>query len=255
MWRLLDSISELLITRVIGYTHIPGKEKLGQCMRALYLKEDVSRDLYMHYIRQGSVVISMFLFSVVLIGMNPGNNRLAWIMIAGVCSVGVVLRKEQNLYQQMRIRKQQMIIDYPQVVAELTLLYQAGISIQQALKRMLENYEKRDGKRFAYEELKLLSAKLEKNGVLSETFSRFSQRCHVHCYMKLANFMAQNLKKGNKEFAYLLQVEVVAAYEQRKNQAIRKAQEVETKLLLPMGMQLIIVMALIMIPAVFQLGV
>lgn len=87
-----------------------------------------------------------------------------------------------------------------------------------------------------------------------EAFSRFGQRCHLHCYMKLANLMAQNMKKGNKEFSYLLQTEVVTAYESRKMQAIKQAQETETKLLLPMGMELVIVMALIMIPAIFNLS-
>lgn len=254
MWRFLDLISRLLLKYVISYDKLRRNQRLLFCMQALYLKDDVSDEIYQHYVRKISITVLMTIFTGIMTAVNLNENRWVWFVLGLGLTAGLIIKQDQNVYQRMKAREYQMIIDYPKLISELTLLHQAGISIYQSLRRIVANYEKKEEKRFAYEEVRILIGRLEKNCLEMEAFSRFGQRCHLHCYMKLANLMAQNMKKGNKEFSYLLQTEVVTAYESRKMQAIKQAQETETKLLLPMGMELVIVMALIMIPAIFNLS-
>ena len=67
--------------------------------------------------------------------------------------------------------------------------------------------------------------------------------------MKLASLLEQNRKTGLKNLRYLLEEEVAAAFEERKNIAKRLGEEAGTKLLLPLFMMLGIVMVMVVAPA------
>ncbi len=254
MWKLPDLCSRFLLRHILPYDRLRQNQKILLCMQALYLRDDVSDILDGYYVRKISIGILLTVATALLAILNIAQNRILWIFVGITLTVMLLVRQDQNLYRRMKEREYQMIIDYPQIISELTLLHQAGVSIYQTLSRIVTQYEKKGERRYAYEELKILVRRLERNSPEAEAFSRFGQRCHLHCYMKLANLLTQNMQKGNKQFVYLLQTEVMAAYELRKNQAIKRAQEAESKLLLPMGIQLVIVMALIMIPAICQLS-
>ena len=70
--------------------------------------------------------------------------------------------------------------------------------------------------------------------------------------MKLASLLQTNLRKGTSHIRELLEVEVNGAFEKRKNLAKIKGEEATTKLLFPMLLMLVVVMAIIMIPAVMK---
>ena len=61
-------------------------------------------------------------------------------------------------------------------------------------------------------------------------------------------------RKGTKGLAEILENEVNDAYEDRKALARKKGEEAGTKLLLPMGIMLVISMAIIIIPAFLSMG-
>jgi hypothetical protein len=67
--------------------------------------------------------------------------------------------------------------------------------------------------------------------------------------MKLASLLEQNRKTGLKNLRYLLEEEVAAAFEERKNIAKRLGEEAGTKLLLPLFLMLGIVMVMVVAPA------
>ena len=71
-------------------------------------------------------------------------------------------------------------------------------------------------------------------------------------YMKFANLLVQNLRKGSNSILEALRREAGYALEDRKNMARKLGEEASTKLLLPMMLMLGIVMVLIIIPAYFS---
>ena len=83
-------------------------------------------------------------------------------------------------------------------------------------------------------------------------YERFGKRCDTREYMKLASLLQTNLRKGTSHIRELLEVEVNEAFEKRKNLAKIKGEEATTKLLFPMLLMLVVVMAIIMIPAVMK---
>jgi hypothetical protein len=83
-------------------------------------------------------------------------------------------------------------------------------------------------------------------------YVEYGRRCGLREYRKLGTLLEQNMRKGAKGLARLLEQESAESFEQRKNYARQLGEEAGTKLLLPMIMMLLIVMVIIMLPAILS---
>ena len=68
-------------------------------------------------------------------------------------------------------------------------------------------------------------------------------------YRTFSTLLIQNLQKGSRRLAELLEKEALEAWDERKRKARVLGEAAATKLLVPMIMMLAVVMAVIMIPA------
>ena len=84
---------------------------------------------------------------------------------------------------------------------------------------------------------------------LREAYRRFGERCGQAKYKTFATLLIQNLQKGSRQMADMLERESTEAWEERKRKARVLGEAAATKLLVPMIMMLIVVMAIVMIPA------
>ena len=145
-------------------------------------------------------------------------------------------KEKKNSYEKEKIK--QMKCDYPEIVAKLSLLVGAGMTVRMAWEKIVVDYRVRQKsgskKRYAYE-------------FMSEGLNMLIKE-----YMKFSSLIVQNIKKGTKELALLLTLEAKDAFEERKNMAKKYGEEAGTKLLLPMIIMLIVVMAIIMVPALMS---
>ena len=114
--------------------------------------------------------------------------------------------------------------------------------------------EKGGEKRYAYEEMLFTVYELERGIEEVAAYGHFSRRCGVQRYVKMVALLEQNAKMGSRGLLSSLQRESKDAFEERKSRAERKGEEAGTKLLVPMFMMLIIVMAVIMVPAMTTMG-
>lgn len=189
------------------------------------------------------------------ISYRLGTTKDGYLMVAlGLsCAVAIFLGMDADVKKRMKERKEQMLLDYSEIVSKLNILSGAGMSIRSAWGKIVQDYEKQCslGKenRYAYEEMKLTYYEMQ--GGISETkaYADFGKRCNVHEYLKLGALLEQNVKKGAKGLARMLQEEALQAFENRKRLAKKLGEEAGTKLLIPMILMLGIVMAIVMIPA------
>ena len=124
--------------------------------------------------------------------------------------------------------------------------------VRRAFQKIAADYQKRknlQGSRFAYEELTASALEMDHGISEGEAYLRFGERCQEVHYKTLATLLVQNLKKGNRGLLQTLEQESVTAWEDRKRKARVLSEEAATKLLVPMVMMLIIVIAILMIPA------
>lgn len=179
-------------------------------------------------------------FLVVLIGM-------LWVM-----------SEKSRADQRKKQRQLEMQLDYPGILNKMILLMQAGVSSRSAFQKLALDYsferEKGSKPRAAYEEI-LLAYKDMEHGLSEEAvYRRFGERCELLCYRTFSTLLVQNLKKGSSYFISALKQECQTAFEMRKSQALIRGEEAGTKLLIPMGCMLLIILLIILVPSMMALG-
>ena len=160
--------------------------------------------------------------------------------------------QKQNQLQEQKERKEQMILDYPEIINKLTLFLGAGMTVKRAWRKIVEDYEKMQeirGTRYAYEEMRQTCHEMDGGMTEAESYEQFGRRCNVQAYVKLGALLSQNLRKGTRGLSEMLRLESIQAFEERKAAARRLGEEAGTKLLLPMFLMLAIVLVIVIVPA------
>lgn len=172
--------------------------------------------------------------------------------LGGVGAVLLLALKKQKELEKEKIRKDQMLTDYPEIIHKFTLLFATGMTTKAVWERIVKNYEEKKadtGERVAYEEMRYTANEMQSGITEAEAYERFGKRCGLPEYMKFGALLSQNLKKGTKGMTDLLRNESFQAFENRKSRAKRKGEEAGTKLLAPMFGMLAVVLIIVIVPA------
>lgn len=165
--------------------------------------------------------------------------------------------KQNELQEQMERRKEEIQNDYPMIVNKLVLYLSAGMNIKSAFEKISEEYQedRQEGRslfRFAYQEMYVMLNQLKAGVSEKKAYEDYGIRIGENNYLKFMALIIQNLQKGNAGIIQALSEEEEHAFAQRLDRAKRQGEEAGTKLLFPMLVLLIVVMAVVMLPAVFQ---
>lgn len=183
----------------------------------------------------------------------PMDPRGGVVLVMGILTAALlVCLEKQNEKKEGERRRQQMMLDYPQIVSQLNLLLGAGMSSKSAWKKIVDDYQRRrqtSGTRAAYEEMCAAWNEMCGGVPEKECYENFGSRCALQAYMKLGALLSQNLRKGTKGLADALRLEGIHAFEERKALAKRRGEEAGTKLLLPMFLMLAVVLVIVIVPA------
>ena len=184
------------------------------------------------------------------------SNYAIWIFpLAVFVAILLFILKDKDLDKEVEARQKQMLRDYPNIVSKLLIYFGAGLSIKSALERIVREYKKEKGEiHFAYEEMDILVIKMNSGVSEATAIAEYGDRCGIHCYIKLANIIEQNLRRGSKDMVYALKSEVNSAVNTRKNSILKEGSEISTKLLGPMIIMLIISIVIIMVPAFMSIN-
>lgn len=189
------------------------------------------------------------------------ENRSMIAVLLGIAgAVGIILREKEEEKREKTKRQDQLLLDYPEIVSKLSLLLGAGMNISTAWEKIALTYQKKreNGEieiRYAYEEMLTVLHEIRDGVGELQAYENFGERCHLAVYRKLSSLIVQNVRKGAKGMQRLLEDEETEAFEQRKARAKKAGEEAGTKLLLPMGIMLVIVLAILVVPAGLSFGV
>ena len=177
------------------------------------------------------------------------GNLISALGLVAAAAVVIAKRREEESVQIKR--REQMLMDYPGLVMKFTLLVQAGLTARKAFQKIAMDYGKREegNNRAAYEEIRTACYEMDSGVSEAEAYRRFGERCGQVKYKTLSTLLIQNLQKGSRYLSDLLEKESVEAWEERKRKARVLGEAAATKLLLPMVLMLLVVMAVIMLPA------
>lgn len=184
-------------------------------------------------------------------------NHTPWILLilSVVAAALMPALKKQKESEIQKEKNEQMLSDYPKIIGDFTLLLETGMTIRQVFERMVRQYEKQGKRRYAYEEMKETYYEMFGGVPEVEAYEHFGERCALSVYRKFAALLSQNLMKGTRGLASLLQMEAIQADEDRKARGRKRAEEAGTKLLIPMFIMLGVVMAVVIFPAFLSMNV
>ncbi len=204
---------------------------------------------YYYFILLGAkttYIFTMIVFVCLLAVLADSVEALLFgILLGGLAIVYLDL----TLQDKLTARRQELVLDLPQVLSKLTLLVNSGMVLREAWKRVSVT-----GDRVLYKEMQNTSLEIE-NGVMeSDAYRNFADRCNVKEIRKFASLIIQNLKKGNEELAYFLKDLSDEMWEVKKNEVKQKGEKANSRLLLPMMLIFIGILLMILVPVFQQMG-
>ena len=174
------------------------------------------------------------------------------MLLGVVAAILVPVWKKEKEREQEKKRREQLLVDYPKMIGNFTMLLDTGMTVKNVWEKMVKQYETErtdTGRREVYEEMEETFYEMKGGIAEADAYERFGRRIGISEYRKFAALLLQSLKKGTRGMSQLLYMEALQAAENRKNRAKRKAEEAGTKLLVPMFVMLGVVIVIIVVPA------
>ena len=200
------------------------------------------------YLQGAKITYAYTVFLVfMLLSVLAGSVEAA--LLGVIFSVLVVMYIDLSLQDKLTARRQEILMDLPQVLSKLTLLVNSGMVLRDAWKRTAIT-----GERALYKEMQNTSLEID-NGIMeADAYRNFADRCSVKEVRKFTSLILQNLQKGNEELALFLGDMSTEMWEMKKNEVKQKGEKANSRLLLPVFLIFIGILILILVPVMSGLG-
>lgn len=170
----------------------------------------------------------------------------------------LVVFENKNRKKSIQNKNLELLADYPEFVAKLSLLILTGLSIYNALNRIVENYHfslsKNGQKRCLYELLTLTCQKIRNGMYEAYAYEEFGRMTGIPSYIKFSSLLVSGLNRGNKDFNHHLSEEVTNSLLEHKAFILQQGAKASTKLTLPMMLLFAVILVIVIIPAFFSVG-
>lgn len=169
------------------------------------------------------------------------------------------MSENKELDKRMTSRNEQLLLDYPELVSKFSLLTLAGLSINNALFRIADDYTtgivNGGERRFVYDEICLTCQRLKNGTYESVAYEEMGRRFGIPCYIKFSSYLISGLKRGTADFNRLLAEESTTSLLEKKAAILQKGEKASSKLIAPMMLMFIVILVLVMIPAFFSMNI
>ncbi|MBR4413575.1 MAG: type II secretion system F family protein [Lachnospiraceae bacterium] len=177
------------------------------------------------------------------------SSKVPAIIVLTVVCAGFVLFKDRILSgENEKKRREKIILEYPDFAVKYALLNEAGLTHRQIVDRLASEFDKKKDSPI-YEEIYKVSLDVKGGLPLTDALESMSKNCGVREITFFVGLINRNIKKGGREMSAELRKAADESSSEKREKIRRKAETAGTRLLLPMVFLLIIVFALIMIPA------
>ena len=166
--------------------------------------------------------------------------------------------EKKSINKKIEEKKLSLLADYPEFVAKLSLLILTGLSISNALNRIVHDYhtslEQGKTPHPLYEELNITCQKIKNGMYEAYAYEEFGRRTGVSCYIKFSSLLISGLGRGNKDFNRHLSEEATSSLLEHKAFILQQGNKASTKLILPMIIIFAVILIIVIIPAFFSMN-
>ncbi len=190
---------------------------------------------------------------------SPPDMTVLYLFAVGwVAAFGMVFGYRQQIKEGYRRRSCLLQQEYGCIASRFAILLRCGLPVRSCWQKMVQTYEQEketEEQQFSYalEEMALTSRQMAGGMQETKAYLEFGNRCELYAYRRFGMLLEQTVRQGNPGLAQLLEGEAVQAMEERKNLARKRAEEAETKMMLPMFLMLGVVIVVVMVPAFMRM--
>jgi len=220
--------------------------RLQQC-RNIYGKENYEFYFYLNNAMKISIPFTVLIISLFIYPLS--NDSL--MTTIGLCvTVFSFVFIDDAIKDRFDKREDELMRDFPGALSKIALLVNAGINTIDAWKITANS-----GRGVLFEEMKKTSIRVENGMSFTESLVEFGNDCGDQKIKKISSILAQNIQKGNDDINEYLQTYSREMWEEKKHRVRRKGEQASSKLLIPIGMMFLGILALIGIPLIANLNV
>ncbi len=230
----------------------PFKEKnrnLYEKMVAIY---GLQIDEYFRLHIANKIILAILAVNAVyFVVLANGTINLFMVLVGIVAGVGTYFFADSLQEEQFRNRSKQIRYDFPEFLTKLTLLINAGLTLERAWEKILQD-SKGSNSPLIHEMQKTFND-MKNNIPRAKCLNDLSRRCKVKEISKFTSVLLQNMSKGSSDMVSMLQQLSDECWDERKSMAKQKGEEASTKLLFPMMLMLLTVFMIVLVPAMMQM--
>lgn len=182
---------------------------------------------------------------------------LLYPFFGAITVVFMRLRKKEAEKKRQKDRREALLYAYPVFANQLALYLSAGMTVYYSISEMAEHWRRQREPCMAVllEETDNM-LQMVKNGVSErEAYSTFGRACGLQEYQKLMTLLVRTIEIGGKGVLDSLEALEAEAFIMRREQARLKGETASAKLLFPMILLLAVVMALLIVPGFYGMGI
>ena len=184
------------------------------------------------------------------------ENGLAVIFVCALLVFFCYTQRYRTASRYIEKARAEMERDFPDFIQKLGLLLDAGLVITSAIERITGDYLKTSGacrKRRLYEELASALERTHAAGTsLVVEFSELARRSGLREIMRFSATLSDNIDKGST-LSGKLRAENELLWESRKKRVEKEGRIAETRLIFPMALQILAIIAITVMPAFFEM--
>ncbi|TFE28203.1 type II secretion system F family protein [Cohnella luojiensis] len=181
-----------------------------------------------------------------LMSGNPGLLLMGFII---ACCLPVLRTKE--LFGKVNRRRQEIVMELPELLSKLLLMVNAGENVMRALTRILE--QKKGSKHPLYVELMAAIEMMKRGESLSLALEEMGRRCAVPEVKLFATTLLINARRGGDDFVPALRELTRQMWDKRKAIARTLGEQASSRLAFPLTLVFLLIMVLVGAPAMFMM--
>lgn len=229
---LIQMASESLINKVV---QVYGEKDAFQTLRSLLAEV-------------GSAFLVIGSFFLLLSAAQGGDEPTLFVglFLAGCFSYYFI----SNLDTQIREKNNDLESDLPDYIDKVTLLINAGESIQTAMANVVKSHK---GDRILYQELRTLISEIEYGSSFAQALDDLAKRCRNQQVTMFATSVMLNYKRGGGELSASLRMISSEIWQNKRMLAKTKAEEASSKLVGPMMLIFLVVAVMVVTPVMMMM--
>ncbi len=148
-----------------------------------------------------------------------------------------------RLDSQIEEQRQEILLDYPNVLSKMALLVNSGMMLREAWRVVSES-----GNRKLYREMQNAVHNMDNGYSDIQAFEEFADACKINEIKKFVSIICQNIEKGSGELVHIMKELSIEAWTTKKNVARARGASASTKLILPIMISFAGIIIMIIVP-------